>query len=208
MSIDLSKYVDVAERIRIFRERYPEGSLQPANLDQPFSVMTIGERTFIVYVACAYRTPEDTRPGIGCAWETFPGTSPFVKNSELMNAETSAWGRAIVATLAADTQKIATVQDVQNRQTEQASTPFFEQPQQPSLKGLSKAQKAYVLKMAKTIGERIGLSADEMIINFCGVRIDELVADAGPQIIVDLTRAMKNPDCVMVDEQTGRVTIQ
>ena len=36
-----------------------------------------------------------------------------------MNAETSAWGRAIVAALAADTQKIASAQEVRNRQAEQ-----------------------------------------------------------------------------------------
>ena len=35
-----------------------------------------------------------------------------------MNAETSAWGRAIIAVLAADTQKIASAEEVRNRQSE------------------------------------------------------------------------------------------
>lgn len=216
MSIDLSNYNDVAERIRIFRERFPQGSLQPSNLDEPFTIRTIGDRTFIVYVACAFRTPDDTRPGVGCAWEPFPGTSPFVRNSELMNAETSAWGRAIVAALAADTQKIATKQDVRNRQTEDSNTsssttvetPFFEQQQKPSAKGLSKAQKTYVLKIAKNIGERHNMTAEQIVINFCGVTVDELVATAGQQVIQDLTRGMNNPDSVTIDEHTGRVSIR
>ena len=45
----LDGYVDVAERIRLFRERYPEGSLQPANLAAPWEIVTVGERTFLVY---------------------------------------------------------------------------------------------------------------------------------------------------------------
>jgi hypothetical protein len=34
-----------------------------------------------------------------------PGKTPYTKDSEIQNAETSAWGRAIVAVLAADTRK-------------------------------------------------------------------------------------------------------
>lgn len=118
MSFDLSGYVDVAERIRIFREKYPNGSLQPLDHAKPFDVITVGERMFVVYVAAAYRDANDQRPGVGVAWESFPGTTPYTRDSELMNAETSAWGRAIIATLAADTQKIASADEVRNRQTE------------------------------------------------------------------------------------------
>ena len=117
MSFDLSGYVDVAERIRLFREKHPNGSLQPLNQEKPFDVVTIGEgHMFVVYVAAAYREPTDPRPGIGVAWESFPGRNNFTRDSELMNAETSAWGRAIIAALAADTQKIASAEEVRNRQ--------------------------------------------------------------------------------------------
>ena len=37
----LEDYVDVAARIVDFRTKHPEGSLQPANLDQPFTVVTV-----------------------------------------------------------------------------------------------------------------------------------------------------------------------
>jgi hypothetical protein len=118
MSFDLSGYVDVAERIRIFREKHPSGSLQPVNPEKPYEVVAIGERMFIVYAAAAYRDSSDPKPGIGVAWEPFPGRTTFTKDSELMNAETSAWGRAIIAALAADTQKIASAEEVRNRQSE------------------------------------------------------------------------------------------
>lgn len=116
---EMSDYVDVAARIVEFREKYPEGSLQPSNLAEPFQVQTIGDQTFIVVVAAAYRNPEDPKPGIGMAYEVFPGRTPYTKGSELMNAETSAWGRAIVAALAADTKRgIASSEEVRNRNAE------------------------------------------------------------------------------------------
>lgn len=110
-------YVDVAERISEFRDKYPEGSLQPADLLRPYTIETIGDQTFIVVVAAAYRTAVDTRPGIGMAYEVFPGRTPYTKLSELQNAETSAWGRAIVAVLAADTKRgVASAQEMRSRE--------------------------------------------------------------------------------------------
>lgn len=112
-------YVNVASRIATFRDKYPQGSLQPLDLAQPYKVETIGQKTFIVVVAAAYRDPDDPRPGIGMAAEPFPGQRSFTRDSELQNAETSAWGRAIVAALAADTRKgIASAEEVRNRRTD------------------------------------------------------------------------------------------
>lgn len=117
--IDLSSYVDVAARIVEFRTKHPEGSLQPADVATPFQVVEIGGQTYIAVVAAAYRSPADTRPGIGMAYEQFPGQTPYTRGSELQNAETSAWGRAIVAALAADTrQGVASRDEVQNRVAE------------------------------------------------------------------------------------------
>jgi hypothetical protein len=114
----LGDYIDVAERIRLFRDKHPEGSLQPASLDKPFDMVTIGDKTFIVYIAAAYRTPDDIRPGIGAAWEPFPGRTPYTKDSELMVAETSAWGRAIMAVLAADSKRVASLDEVRARKAQ------------------------------------------------------------------------------------------
>ena len=119
----MADYVDVAERIRAFRDKHPEGSLQPADLSKPYEIVTIGDKTFVVYVAAAYRTPEDSRPGIGTAWETFPGKTPYTAGSEIQNAESSAWGRAIVASLAADTKKIASLDEVAARRAERDPHP-------------------------------------------------------------------------------------
>jgi len=106
-------YIDVATRIADFRAKYPNGSLRPYNPSEPIKVITIEGKTYLQYVAVAYRSPEDIVPGIGVAWELFPGKTPFTRDSEAMVAETSAWGRAIVAALSADTKKgIASAEEV------------------------------------------------------------------------------------------------
>jgi hypothetical protein len=88
---NLDGYVTVPERIALFYKRYPEGSLQ---MDAPEFVQVDGKQ-WVIGRAYAYRTPEDQRPGIGTAWEVIPGTTPFTRGSEIMNLESSAWGRCI-----------------------------------------------------------------------------------------------------------------
>ena len=90
MSNFMDSYVDVAERIRIFKEQYLTGCLRPFNPAEPFKVMEIGGREFIVYTACAYRTPDDAMPAVAVAAEPSIGKTSFTKDSEVMNAETSA----------------------------------------------------------------------------------------------------------------------
>lgn len=119
MSYSMDGYVDVAERIRQLREKHPEAVLRPYNPAEPFKIMEIGGREFIVYVAACYRTPDDPMPAVAVAAEPAIGRTNFTRDSEVMNAETSAWGRAIVACLAADTQRIASLNEVQNRKSDQ-----------------------------------------------------------------------------------------
>jgi hypothetical protein len=127
MAFSLDDYVTVAERIEKFREKYPEGCLQtewqwmtvPTPLKREDGTWeAVDKPVAIVCRAYAYRTPDDKRPGIGHAQEAYPGKTPYTKDSELMNAETSAWGRAIIAVLAADTRKgVASRDEVQARRS-------------------------------------------------------------------------------------------
>lgn len=115
-------YKDVPARIADFEAKHPEGCLRPVNENEPYRIECVNGTYFVVYAAAAYRTPDDPRPGIGVAWEPFPGKTPYTKDSELQNAETSAWGRAIVAVLASTSKAIASAEDVRNRQAEAAAT--------------------------------------------------------------------------------------
>jgi hypothetical protein len=168
----LGDYVDVASRIVEFRNKYPNGSLQPANLDKPYEVVTIGDRVFIAYVAAAYRTPDDQRPGIGTAYEPFPGRTPYTKDSELQNAETAAWGRAIMAALAADSRKgIASAEEVRNRvaEREQATVPMTEDQRKKMFAGFGdlditdrdKQLDALVKVLKRNISSRTAMSSAE-----------------------------------------------
>ncbi|MGX7727565.1 hypothetical protein [Rhodococcus sp. 5G237] len=163
-------YIDVATRLVEFREKYPEGSLQPAVIDKPYSIEEIGGQTYIVVVAAAYRTAEDSRPGIGMAYELFPGKTPYTRGSELQNAETSAWGRAIVAALAADTKKgIASAEEVRNRQAEREVPPSPADAARTRLltllKGRNISPKDAAAKFAEDGHGNLGQSTDVEAIN-------------------------------------------
>jgi hypothetical protein len=109
-------YIPVNERIAAFIAKYPDGSLRPLWPDEPYRVLGEGETKWLVYGACAYRTPDDLAPGVGLAWEPVPGRTPFTRGSELMVAETSAWGRALAAIGIATNKSIASAEEVRSAQ--------------------------------------------------------------------------------------------
>ena len=136
MAFDIDPlYKEVPERIADLKVSHPNARLRPVDPEKPFEIVTIGERVFVVYAAACYLDPDDQLPGIGVAWEPFPGKTPYTKDSELMNAETSAWGRAIVAALQSESKAIASANEVRNRKADQdaepAPTVHREAPQRP-----------------------------------------------------------------------------
>ena len=112
-------YIDVATRIADFRQKYPDGRLRQKDIQ----FIDFAGKSWVVYTAEAWRYENDPAPAQGTAWEPVPGPTSFTKDSELQNAETAAWGRAIVAVLASDTKEgIASREEVRNRQTEELSS--------------------------------------------------------------------------------------
>jgi hypothetical protein len=101
-------YIPVNERIQAFHAKYPDGSLQS-------DILTLNDKEVLIR-AQAFRHPDDPRPGIGHARETIPGSTPYTRGSEVENAETSAWGRAIAALGFEVKAGIATAEDVRNAQ--------------------------------------------------------------------------------------------
>jgi hypothetical protein len=83
---DPKDYVDVAERIRAFYERYPEGSIQ--------TEMVRLEGDLVVFKATVYRDREDPHPTTGWAYER-EGVGYVNRTSFIENCETSAIGRAL-----------------------------------------------------------------------------------------------------------------
>ena len=73
-------YIEVSERIQTFYEKYPEGSLQ-----SEYELVTVLDHQWIIVKAYAYRSADDSRPGIGHAWEHVPGKTSFTLGSELID---------------------------------------------------------------------------------------------------------------------------
>lgn len=114
MGFDLNNYVPVNERINEFYKQYPDGRI----LCHVPQVLQMGDRTFIQVTAEVYREPNDPKPCIATAWEAYPGKTPYTKDSEMMNCETSAVGRALGFAGIATNHSIASREEVQNRRSE------------------------------------------------------------------------------------------
>ena len=116
---DLSNYVDVATRIKLLTEKYPNASI---NCTAP-KVVEVAGHVFIEVTAHVDTAPMAnergewlSRTATATAWEPFPGKTPYTRDSEMMNAETSAIGRAIGALGIGLTGSMASQNEVANRQ--------------------------------------------------------------------------------------------
>ena len=93
MSFSLDNYTTVAERIVQFYKDYPAGTISTT----PAKTVMLGDATFISVIARIYldRNMESFSTEAE-AWEPFPGKTPYTRDSEMMNAATSAIGRALM----------------------------------------------------------------------------------------------------------------
>jgi hypothetical protein len=105
---NMDDYVPVNERIEAFYAKHPEGSIQSEIVELTDARVTVK--------AYAYRSDEDARPGIGHSSLEIPGRTPYTKGSEIENAETSAWGRAIAALGFEVKRGLASAEEVRNKQ--------------------------------------------------------------------------------------------
>ena len=115
--MNLGDYVDVPTRFRLALDKWPDLRV----VETPAEVVTIGDRTFISVTVKVYRDLLDLLPCVATAWEPFPGTTPYVRNSEMMNCSTSALGRCLGMMIPFS--KMASFEEVQNRQDDTPAAP-------------------------------------------------------------------------------------
>lgn len=109
---ELGDYVEVKDRIKLFYELFGQGRLVTGEVrlsNEPDGVPRV------MVQGLAYRTPDDPLPGVGWSWLELPGKTPYTRGSEIENAETSAWGRAIGSLGILIDRSIASSQEVQNK---------------------------------------------------------------------------------------------
>lgn len=83
-------YVEVADRIRAWYETYPNARIET-------EVLTLTDKVVVVKALVFRGETADEKPaGIGHSSMNIPGSTPYTRNSELENTETSAAGRALV----------------------------------------------------------------------------------------------------------------
>ncbi len=118
MAFDISNYVTAAERVAMFYEKYPNGSIQ-------FEYMGVmdGDPTKMWGVARAYRSPEDPLPGVGTASEFIIGKTPYTFGSEMQNLETSCWSRAVASLNIGTSKGISSKEEVATSRQNQAPGP-------------------------------------------------------------------------------------
>ena len=107
----LKDYTDVKQRITLFYEKYPDGRLVTDRVEMWYDI----EPPRVFVWAKAYRTPDDPLPGDGVSWLELPGRTNFTRGSEVENAQTSAWGRAIGALGIGITAGIASVDEIEGK---------------------------------------------------------------------------------------------
>jgi len=110
--MDLSNYVDVPTRFAAALERWPELRI----MENRPEIVTIDGKTFISVTMQAWRTPDDPIPCQATCYEPFPGKTSFTRDSEQMNASTSALGRVLGLMMSFG--KLASFEEVRNRQPE------------------------------------------------------------------------------------------
>ena len=88
----MDNYVDVATRLKMSFERWPEFRIQETHRE----VIEMPDKyCFIRCVVTIWRSPEDLIPVIASACEIYPGKTSFTKSSESETGYTSAIGRGI-----------------------------------------------------------------------------------------------------------------
>jgi hypothetical protein len=142
---DLGGYIEVKDRIAKFYELYAQGRLVTGEVrlsNEPDGVPRV------MVQGLAYRSPEDTHPGVGWSWMELPGKTTYTKGSELENTETSAWGRAIGSLGILIDASIASAQEVENKRGGQMGEviPADPKPTQTYVAAHTEGSGAYVAK--------------------------------------------------------------
>lgn len=114
----MDNYVDVATRLKIAFERWPEMRIQETARE----IIEMPDKScFIRCTVTIWRDPKDPIPVIASACEIYPGRTPYTKFSESEVGYTSAIGRALAMAGIAANKAIASRDEVMAAQSRQST---------------------------------------------------------------------------------------
>lgn len=136
MAYELKDYVEVPDRIRAWHEKHREGRIV-------CEIVTYTD-ALVVVKASVYRTSDslEAPAGVGHSSLTIPGKTPYTRDSELENAETSAAGRALVMA-GIPAKSVSSAQEVQSKRgADRTSAPArpARRPSPPSSGGAERVE--------------------------------------------------------------------
>ena len=156
MTWDLKDYVDVPARLKMLAEKYPQVRI----IEYQPVVKEVGGKTYIEVKVCAWRDPDDKLPAVAFCWEPFPGTTPYTRDSEQMNAATSALGRLVAIMLPGAFAKQASANEVMHRAGPPKQAPKFDTPGVDPWANQPTHEKQVEAMVERYVGERKAASAD------------------------------------------------
>lgn len=114
----MDNYVDVATRLKIAFERWPEMRIQETSRE----VIEMPDKScFIRCTVTIWRDPKDPIPVIASACEIYPGRTPYTKFSESEVGYTSAVGRALAYAGIGANKSLASRDEVMAAQSRQST---------------------------------------------------------------------------------------
>jgi hypothetical protein len=165
MSNFMDNYVDVATRLKMAFERWPELRIQETHRE----VIEMPDKScFIRCVVTIWRSPDDTLPVIASACEVYPGRTPYTKMSENEVGYTSAIGRAIAMMGIGANKSIASRDEVQAAQSRQPTAqlapvvPLHDVEQPFESDGASPYASPKQLGLIRVLASQQGLSNDQL----------------------------------------------
>ena len=161
----MDNYVDVATRLKLAFERWPELRIQETHRE----VIEMPDKTcFIRCVVTIWRSADDPIPVIASACEVYPGKSSFTKSSENEVGYTSAIGRAIAMMGIGANKSIASRDEIQAAQSRQPTrlaevVPLRNDVEQPfESDGASPYANPKQLGLIRVLASKQGLSNDQL----------------------------------------------
>jgi hypothetical protein len=161
----MDNYVDVATRLKMAFERWPDLRIQETHRE----IIEMPDKScFIRCIVTIWRSPDDPLPVIASACEVYPGRTPYTKMSENEVGYTSAIGRAIAMMGIGANKAIASRDEVEAAQSRQQThlaevVPFPEEG----------AQKVYPsskqLGMMRGLANGKGIKGDDLKEYCCNV---------------------------------------